>query len=217
MSCSMDHQIKNQLDKEKKGSTHKRKLYFLTATELASSRTLLLQVMQQESFPQELKALSSGISVHCSSKIASLHPIFHNGLIKVGGRIRHANIPEESKHQVILSKYHHGTQLILRNIHENNLHVGREHTLAISRQHYWLRSCRGLIRNILRNCVRCRNEHATPQNNLMGDVPKERASIGDKPFLNTGIHYFGLYQVKMNKKTRSNAGTERDMEYCSHA
>ena len=104
--------------------------------------------MQQESFPQEFKALSSGTSVQNSSKITSLHPIFHNVLIKVGGRIRHANIPEESKHQIILSKYHHETQLILRNIHENNLHIGREHMLAISRQHYWIPSCRGLIRNI---------------------------------------------------------------------
>ena len=54
-------------------------------------------------------------------------------------------------------------------------------------------SCRGLIRNILRNCVKCINERATPQNNLMGDVPKERVSIGDKPFLNSGIDYFGPY------------------------
>ena len=120
--------------------------------------------MQQESFPQEFKALSSEISVHSSSKLASLHPIFHNGLIKVGDRIRHANIPEESKHQVILSKFHHGTQLILGNIHENNLHVGREHMLAISRQHYWMPSCRGLIRIILINSVKCRNKRATPQN-----------------------------------------------------
>ena len=41
----------------------------------------------------------------------------------------------------------------------------------------------------------------------MGDVPKERVSIGDKPFLNTGIDYFGSYHVKMNEKTSSNAGT----------
>ena len=79
----------------------------------------------------------------------------------------------------------------------------------ISRQHYWIPSCRGLTRNIPRNCVRCRNERATPQHNLMGDVPKERVSVGDKPFLNTDLDYFGPYHVKMNKKTRSNAGTAK--------
>ena len=162
--------LKSNWIKRKRGALKRESFSFLTAIELASSRTLLLQVMQQEPFPAEFKALSSGISVHNSLKIASLHPIFHNGLIKVGGRIRRANIPEESKHQIILSKNHHGIQLILRNIHEKNLDVGRD-TLAISRQHYWIPPCRGLIRNILRNCVKCINERATPQNNLMGDVP----------------------------------------------
>ena len=140
--------LKTNWIKRKRGALIRESFSFLTATELASSRTLLLQVMQQESFPQEFKALSSGISVHNSSKIACLHPIFHNSLIKVGGKIRHVNISEESNQQIILSKYHHGTQLILRHIHENNLHVGRKHTLAISRQHYWIPSCRGLIRNM---------------------------------------------------------------------
>ena len=43
----------------------------------------------------------------------------------------------------------------------------------------------------------------------MGDVPKERLSIGDKPFLNIGIVYFGPYHVKMKKRTRSNSGTAK--------
>lgn len=81
----------------------------VTAVELAFRKTLLLQVMQQEPFPHEFKALSSEISVHISSKIASLHLIFHNGLIKVGDKIRHASILEETKHQVIFPKYYHGT------------------------------------------------------------------------------------------------------------
>ena len=200
--------LKTNWIKRKRGALIRENFSFLTTIELASSRTLLLQVMQQESFPAEFKALSSGISVHNSLKIASLYPIFHNSLIKVGGRIRRANIPAESKHQIILSKNHHGIQLILRNIHEKNLDVGRD-TLAISRQHYWIPPCRGLIRSILRNCVKCINERATPQNNLIGDVPKERVSIGDKPFLNRGIDYFGPYHVKMNKRTRSNSGTAK--------
>ena len=55
---------------------------------------------------------------------------------------------------------------------------------------------------MLRNCVKCRNEHVTPQNNLMEDVPKERVSIGDKTFLYTATNNFGMYHVKMNIKTR---------------
>ena len=43
----------------------------------------------------------------------------------------------------------------------------------------------------------------------MGDVSKERVSIGDKLFLNIGIDSFGPYYVTINKKARSNSGTAR--------
>ena len=85
-----------------------------------------------------------------TSKLIGLNPIFDEGLIKVGGRIRHANIPKESKHQIIffkdLNQLIITTQLITRNVYEDNLHVGREHTLAIIRQQYWIPSCRGMTR-----------------------------------------------------------------------
>ena len=38
---------------------------------------------------------------------------------------------------------------------------------------------------------------------FMGDLPKERVKIGEKPFSNTGVDYFGPYLVKKNRETRS--------------
>ena len=43
----------------------------------------------------------------------------------------------------------------------------------------------------------------------MGDIPKERVRIRDKVFRNAGIDYFGLYHIKMNKKTKSNSDTAK--------
>ena len=37
----------------------------------------------------------------------------------------------------------------------------------------------------------------------MGDLPKKRVKIGEKPFSNTGVDYFGRYLVKKNGETRS--------------
>ena len=133
----------------------------------------------------------------------------NNNLIKVGGRIRHANIPEQSKHQVILSKDHPLTEIIMRNIHEDNNHIGREHTLAVSRKAYWVPSCRGMIKRVLSNCINCKKERAMPRPTLMGDVPKERVDIGSKPFSSTGVDYFGPYYVKISKRTRANAATSK--------
>ena len=35
-----------------------------------------------------------------------------------------------------------------------------------------------------------------PQSPFVGDLPKERIKINEKPFSNTGVAYFGPYLVK---------------------
>ena len=35
---------------------------------------------------------------------------------------------------------------------------------------------------------------------FMGDLPKEMVKIGEKPFSNTGVDYFGPYLVKKIEK-----------------
>ena len=96
-------------------------------------------------------------------------------------------------------KDHPLTQLITKNVHEDNLHVGGEHTIVIIRQQYWILSCRGMIRRILDNCVKCKKERATQESPFMGDLLKERFKIDEKPFSNTGENYFKPYLVKKIK------------------
>ena len=183
---------------------------FLTTAEINQSRVILLRKAQLESFPNEYNLMSSSKPISSTSKLIGLNPIFDEGLIKVGGRIRHANIPKESKHQIILFKDLNQliitTQLITRNVYEDNLHVGREHTLAIIRQQYWIPNGCGVIRRILGNCIKRKKERAMPQSPFMGDLPKQRIKISEKPFSNTGVAYFGPYLVK--KKNREKRSTK---------
>ena len=132
--------------KWKRGIEERENFRFLTTAEINQSRIILLRQAQLESFSNEYNLMSSSKPIPSNSKLIGLNPIFDEGLIKVGGRIRHANILKESRHQIILFKGHPLTQLITRNVHEDNLHVGREHTLAIIRQQYWIPRCRGMIR-----------------------------------------------------------------------
>ena len=182
--------------KWKRGIEERVNFRFLTTTEINQSRVILLRQAQLESFPNEYNLMSSSKPIPSTSKLIGLNPIFDEGLIKVGGRIRHANIPKESKHQIILFKDHPLTHLTTRNVHEDNLHVGREHTLAIIRQQYWISNCRGMIRRILGNCVKCKKGRAMPESPFTGDLPKKRVKIAEKPLSNTGVGYFGPYLVK---------------------
>ena len=130
--------------------------------------------------------------------------MFHNDLIRVGGRISHANIPFGRKHQIILSPNHPILTLIVRHVHLVNLHVGRGPTLSKIREQFWIASGKSFVRKVLRDCFYCKSQRAKPQAPYMGDLPKERVAIGERPFTYTGVDYFGPMTVKLSKKTRSN-------------
>ena len=81
-----------------------------------------------------------------SSKLEQLNPIISENVLKVNCRLKHSNLPTELKHPIILPSDHHITQIIIRDIHENSLHSGRDHTLAISREHYWIINVKSVIK-----------------------------------------------------------------------
>ena len=78
----------------------------LTASLLQDSRTAIFELVQQENFASELKYLQVSNVVPNQSKLLQLKPILDKSLIKVGGRLKHANIPNQSKHQIILLAKH---------------------------------------------------------------------------------------------------------------
>ena len=92
--------------------------------------------------------MPSSEPITSNSKVIGVTPVIDKDPVKVGA-IRHANILKDSKQQNILSKDRHFTQILSRNIHELNLHVGKEHTIAIIRNQL----SHGRIRGILRNCI----------------------------------------------------------------
>ena len=63
--------------------------------------------------------------------IYKLSPILDvEGLLRVGGRIKHAPIDYESKHQLIMQHRHHATDLLLMQQHEAAGHMRQEYVLS---------------------------------------------------------------------------------------
>lgn len=62
--------------------------------------------------------------------------MLEKGLLRVGGRLSKAVMPDGMKHPVILAKDQHISTLILRYIHEQLGHCGRNHLLSRLRQQY---------------------------------------------------------------------------------
>ena len=189
----------------KKGESHRENFTFLKLSEIKESRSILLHLSQKESFRQDVLNISSNKSVKKTSKILSLTPFLdHRKYLCVGGRLKHADIPANSKNQIILSKNHYLSYLLIKEIHVRNAHVGREHTLSLLRKHFWIVACRTLIRKLLSNCLCCCRQFVKPYTPLMGNIPKERLFENCKPFRSTDIDYFGPIKVKATKHTRRN-------------
>ena len=113
--------------------------------------------------------------------------------VSINGRINAANLPKESKNQMILSKSHHLSSLIIMDTHQHSFHIGREQTLRLLRNTYWIPSCRGLIRKILNECLYCKRERIRAKITYMSDLPKDRMLINEKPFTSTGIDFSDQY------------------------
>ena len=95
----------------------------LKVYELEAAEKEILKKVQESCFQEELLFLqgatpgsassSKKMTVKKSSHIYKLDPVLSSGLIRVGGRLQRSPISESAKHQVILPKQHHVSDLII--------------------------------------------------------------------------------------------------------
>ncbi len=182
----------NQFKKSYKG-TH------LTCEDLTKAETEIVKYFQKQGFKEDLATLKERRRVKKSSSLHRLNPGLQDGVIRVGGRLSRAAMPDDSKQQAILPKDSHITKLVLRHIHDVTAHAGRNHMLAQLRQRFWIPGASGAIRNFLSKCVICKKLHGTAGKQLMADLPKCRVLPDDPPFTRVGVDYFGPFLVKRGR------------------
>ncbi|XP_017470943.1 PREDICTED: uncharacterized protein LOC108362476 [Rhagoletis zephyria] len=67
------------------------------------------------------------------------------------------------------------------------------------RQRYFVPGLRALVRATAKSCQWCRNRRAIPRPPEMGHLPKERFAILARPFTNTGIDFFGPFEIAVGR------------------
>ena len=138
---------------------------YLSVQDISEAELVILRWVQRQVFPNELNQLeiehkdniqSRAISVRKNSSLYKLDPYVEDGLLRVGGRVRRANLPDNTKHPIILPNKHHTTTIIIRYEHENLGHAGRNHVLSNLRTKYWIIAGNAAVRRVLASCVKCR-------------------------------------------------------------
>ena len=91
----------------------------ITVAEMSAAEKMVLNYVQCQMFWAELTSLRSCGRVHRSSPIFKLCPRMFDGILVVGGRLKHASILSGIKNPIILPRDHHVSLMIVQEYHEN--------------------------------------------------------------------------------------------------
>ncbi|XP_046560553.1 uncharacterized protein LOC124269568 [Haliotis rubra] len=170
-----------------------------TVQELDRAENVILKFIQLQHFDKEMDSSSKRCRVPKSSSVYRLDLFLDNGLLKVGGRLSRAEIPEEMKYPVLLPYKSVVTSLIITDIHLRLGHAGRNHVLSALREKYWVIKANSAVRTILSRCVTCRKLRVPACEQKMADLPSIRVKP-TPPFTYTGVDFFGPHVIKEGRK-----------------
>ncbi|KAL0178992.1 hypothetical protein M9458_024434, partial [Cirrhinus mrigala] len=171
----------------------------LTKEDVDRAELAIIKFCQRQRFPEELDSLEKEQHVKKSSHLYKLCPQLQDGIMRVGGRLSRLSMPVEVKHPIILSKDLHISELLLRHVHQEVGHGGRNHMLSKLREKYWMTGASVAIRKVLSKCIICRRLNALPVHQQMADMPHERIVVDEPPFTCVGVDYFGPFEVKSRR------------------
>ena len=167
--------------------------------DLEKAEKEIIKFNQRIAFAEEIDALENGRSVNKASVLVKLDPILAQGLLRDGGRLGRAALPENSKHQIIIPKNSHLARLIVYHFHEKSAHSGREYVLFLLRERFWLIRANSVVRSVLSSCFACKRRNALPGVQKMADLPPTRITPDKPPFTRVGIDYIGPFLIRQRR------------------
>ncbi|XP_029154848.1 uncharacterized protein LOC114929767 [Nylanderia fulva] len=158
-----------------------------------------LRVVQALHFPTDVAAASAGRTSPPRSHLARLSPVLDDqGVLRVGGRLKHAQLPLDERHPMIIPAASWLTRLVIDSCHRRTLHGGVQLTLGLLRLRFWVPRGRTTVKQQLHRCVTCTRWRAATPQPPMGNLPRDRVTP-TRPFLSTGLDYAGPILLRTSK------------------
>lgn len=178
-----------------------------SAAELERSEQICIKAAQKECFASEFDRIAAGEPLGKSSRLFKLCPrIGHDGILRVGGRLDRMDADEDFIHPIIIDGRHHYSLLLLRKYHNRYNHQNDNTVLNELRQKHWMIGARRELKRLKQTCAECILRKASPEQQLMGQLPRIRLEYGVPPFTRTGVDYFGPIEVAVGRRREKRYG-----------
>lgn len=172
----------------------------ISADEMKSAELAIIKIVQGVSFDGEINNLKKKKEIKINSNILNLSVFLDKaGILRVGGRLRNADMEFDRKHQILLPRNNSVTNLIIRHFHLLCLHGGPKATETILRQKFWVVNSKTEIKKVLLRCIPCFKQKQKTMMQVMADLPANRVNIVEKPFTNVAVDYTGAISYKLAK------------------
>lgn len=173
---------------------------YIRFSELEDALKVLVRITQAQDHDFTAISRPSSKNSAIPVSLARLSPFADSdGIIRVGGRLRHANVNEDRNNPMLLPKACVLTTLLVRHFHINHLHAGLQLVSSLLSARFWVISSRSVIRRIVFKCVTCAKFRASSPSPVMGDLPESRIRPV-RPFSNVGVDYAGPLVIKEGKR-----------------
>ena len=163
----------------------------LSAEELQDAKLSWYWQIQQEVYQAEYERLKEDLPLPNTSAILKLDPYYdkRDHLLRVGGRLQHSDVPEGTKHPIILP---HGHAVVYtRSCFMLDLRV----LFQSYDKRIWLTKGRREIKRVLGKCLVCQRQRVGPCSQKMAPLPSERVSLS-LAFTHVGIDFAGPLFVR---------------------
>ena len=160
---------------------------------------------QRESFAELFNKLEDGSGERVKHDLAKLSPfVDSDNIIQLKGRLSKTieQSSDDMKHLILLSAKHPAMFLMLREMHEDNHNEGTEYLRSLVQQWFWIIGLRNALRSIKSIFVKSKKLAVRPVHPHMAELPEGRVEGNVYPFKNTGVDYFGPFEVTVLRRPK---------------
>lgn len=205
-SCSMKNVIESFSSYERLISTFARIIRRFTKNQptlLQARQGALLhiiKILQETAFPDEMSALRNKLQLPTKGKLVALLPFLDsNGLIRVGGRLENSQYSRDFRHPVVLPGNSTFVEVYIRYLHEKYYHASPSFLVSfVAAKYRVVSNLYRIVKRVVHKCVRCIRYRGETAQQLMGQLPEARVSIG-RPFSTVGTDLAGPFLVRCTR------------------